>query len=689
VGIRRVLQLARAHVRHRRRIAKAAALEVGRLWSRVDRDNIARSWQQQLPEAEAVVARAQVLAASAAGPYLEQLLAEYGQPAAGTGRVNVARLAGVAADGRPLDALVYQPAISALETIQRGGTVEQGLSTGAFTADLIARTQVTDAGRVADGLNVVAERNLHGYIRMLTLPSCSRCIILAGKFYEWNEGFERHPACDCVHIAAPEDDLDDLRTNPKKLFESMTEQQQNKIFTIAGAQAIRDGADMNQVVNVRRGAAGLSPAGGRLTRAEVTVLRGGRNIGRLQARNVFGQDLLVSTEGTTTRGLAGRRLGARIDGLKRPGGRYRSARAPRLMPEQIYKIAGTDRDEALRLLYRNGYLLQQPEPAPRKSSVPKPAAELASRAPIQPPPVDPPKPLPAAEDERPKIGDLIPRNGQEALDRGPAIREALMDVIDGDYGEFHVETLSSAISLKPNRIGFLAEIYHRDGGRVGDVTRTFIRGSEDGRDPDELWVDHTFLRLEPRVQGQGFAEEWNGRLEQWYRESGLSHISIHADIDVGGYAWARQGFDFADAEAADHCLDRLRNVQGKVEARADRISAFLRGEPEPDADDRDFDFDEPDDGEFAESNVDYFSNDDLSEGNRGALEVLLRQLVAEVDAAETMLERARASIFGSAAYPTPEELTQVGRRPGQGRDDLWIGKRAMLQSDWMGVKWLR
>lgn len=407
MGIRRVLELVTAHVGRRRRIAKAAALEVGKLWSDVDRSNIARSWQQALPEAVAAVARAQVVAAAESGPYLDQLLEEYGLPAVGEDRVNIAGLAAIASDGRPLDSLIYHPAISALQTIQAGGSVDQALATGAFSADLITRTQVADAGRVADGVNVAADRNLQGYIRMLTLPSCSRCIILAGKFYAWNAGFERHPACDCVHVPSTEDNLEDLRTNPSKLFESLSEAEQNKIFTIAGAQAIRDGADMNQVVNVRRGAAGLNAAGGRVTAAEVKILRGGRNIGRLQSTRVFGQDLLVSTEGTTVRGLAGRRLGAGIDGRRAPGARYRSARAPRLMPEQIYQIAGDDRDEALRLLYRNGYLLQPPESTPRPRKVAPAKAAPTKAAPVKAARAKRPEVAPAAPPREPEPQPIV------------------------------------------------------------------------------------------------------------------------------------------------------------------------------------------------------------------------------------------------------------------------------------------
>jgi hypothetical protein len=162
--------------------------------------------------------------------------------------------------------------------------------------------------------------------------------------------------CDCVHIPAAEDIRDEVRTDPTQYFDSLTEAQQDAAFTRAGAQAIRDGADIAQVVNARRGAAGIGYAAGRLTEAEKTMLRGGRQRGHLERASVFGQDLFVTTEGTTTRGAAGVRLGARETGRKTNGSRYRVARAPRLMPESIYEIAGGNRDEAIRLLKRNGYI---------------------------------------------------------------------------------------------------------------------------------------------------------------------------------------------------------------------------------------------------------------------------------------------------------------------------------------------
>src|SRR5690606_20905890 len=91
-----------------------------------------------------------------------------------------------------------------------------------------------------------------------------------GRFYRWNAGFRRHPGCDCVHVASTQKAIDGagsegLIHDPYEYFNSLSEAEQNKLYTQAGAQAIRDGADLFQVVNSRRGMsyAGVAKDGSR------------------------------------------------------------------------------------------------------------------------------------------------------------------------------------------------------------------------------------------------------------------------------------------------------------------------------------------------------------------------------------------------------------------------------------------
>jgi hypothetical protein len=269
------------------------------LWRDIDPGRIDATWARLLPELLVALAGAQRAAAQAADGYLDTILEQQDVGTASAGRLRLAALSGTAADGRPLDALLWQPTIAAKVAIGSGATPARALATGYANLDMIVRTEVADAGRIADQIALTARRQATGYVRMLVGKSCSRCAVLAGRRYEWNTGFDRHPRCDCIHIPAREDSADDLRTDPKKYFASLTEAEQDRLFTKAGAEAIREGADIGRVVNARRG---MYVAGGRQ----------------------------LTTE-------ASRRI--------------------RLMPEQIFREARGDRDETLRLLRLHGYLI--------------------------------------------------------------------------------------------------------------------------------------------------------------------------------------------------------------------------------------------------------------------------------------------------------------------------------------------
>lgn len=295
--------VALSHYRRRKALLDAIGVLARQAWRQVDFADIDASWASQLPRLLLALAGAQRSAAQAADDYLTAVLEAQQIGTRSQGRLAPARLSGVAADGRSLDTLLRQPAIAAKTVIAQGQT--RALAAGHANLDMIVRTEVADAGRVADQVALTARPEADGYVRMLVGKSCSRCAILAGKKYRWNQGFDRHPRCDCIHIPAREDSADDLRTDPEAYFRSLSNQDQDRLFTKAGAQAIREGSDMARVVNARRG---MYTAGGRR----------------------------FTTEATTRRGI------------NRPG---------RLMPEQIFREANGNRDEALRLLRLHGYLI--------------------------------------------------------------------------------------------------------------------------------------------------------------------------------------------------------------------------------------------------------------------------------------------------------------------------------------------
>ena len=311
--------LARSHYRDQQAIVRRLLALIVRFGARLDGDRLAASWGRVNEELLAALIAAQEEAAAGGAAYV----AEFGGRSAG--EVVPGALAGVASDGRDLRTLMAFPLARAVQRRGDGASADDAVAEMIRHLMMLAGTQAADAGRAGTGVAMASNRAVIGYERVVQLPACSRCIVLAGRLYPWSEGFARHPNCDCVH--KPVTSMEEWRNArpenfPTKVFDRMSVAEQARVFGRAGARAIRDGADIAQVVNARRG---VQTAGGRI----------------------------FTTEGTTARGLAGRKLGRLA---KAQGAKYRRSTIARIMPEAIYEAADGGRDEAIRLLKRFGYI---------------------------------------------------------------------------------------------------------------------------------------------------------------------------------------------------------------------------------------------------------------------------------------------------------------------------------------------
>ena len=307
-------------------IGRRVSALLAQQWRRVDRSAIAASWQRWLPEAVAAVAAGPLAAAQLADPYLDATAG----PGDGAALVVPAALAGRTLDGRTLDGLLTLPPIEALTLIGQGVTPARALRRAGERLTLYGRTATADSARQAVAAGMGARR-VGGYYRRLSLPSCARCVILAGRWYRANRGFDRHPGCDCVHVPADSPADGEGYDARRAILDG-----QVTGLSRAEVAAVEHGADPSQVVNARRG---MATVGGRRTTTEGTTVRG------------FYGGYVRREDGTVRRRRAGE--------LAKAGGRYRSAVeevAARLTPEQILRDA-TSREDAIRLLHQYGYIL--------------------------------------------------------------------------------------------------------------------------------------------------------------------------------------------------------------------------------------------------------------------------------------------------------------------------------------------
>jgi hypothetical protein len=317
------------HYLQQQRTVRHAANRAQQLWRRMQTSDLDSSWAALSSSLIATVTAGQQQAAAPAQSYVDTVVRADGGAPDPAGSVRTSAFVGVAADGRPLKSLLYQPVIETRWRLLSGQSGPDALDGALAMLLQEIETEVADAGRAADGVSIASDRTVTGYVRVLSPPSCSRCTILAGRVYGSAVAFQRHPHCDCVHLPTTRYRSSPLM-DPGEYFHSLSAAEQNRIFTVAGAQAIRDGADISSVVNARRG---------------------------MYTANAYGRGLQATREGTTRRGAFYRQERQRAieRGLIPSSGRGFRLRTPRLLPEEIYRLAES-RDEVIAMLRRFGYL---------------------------------------------------------------------------------------------------------------------------------------------------------------------------------------------------------------------------------------------------------------------------------------------------------------------------------------------
>ena len=343
-----LLGLAALRAQQRAQTEQATAEAILAAWGGADVESVAAQWASGLgARIREILTAGQDVASRGVAQYVTDAYVLQGL------RVNVPAVnswafSGQSSDGRPLDSLLMAAPVRTRIALAQGDSPARAKDVGAVTLRRIVQTEVHDAARAADQVGItaaepsgvlrsepvksgrvqvpdpgkappaLAEASVpklrYGWTRMISSDACPRCVVLAGAFYKWNSGFLRHPRCRCTHIPSTEDVAGDVTTNPDSYFWSLTRVQQDRTFGVSAAVAIRDGADLSQVVNAT-------------TRRGAVYVAGGRQFTR---------------EGVTRRGLAGRRA----PGQMRP------------TPAQIYADAAGSRTAAITMLRSFGYIIQ-------------------------------------------------------------------------------------------------------------------------------------------------------------------------------------------------------------------------------------------------------------------------------------------------------------------------------------------
>lgn len=289
------------HYRQQQRISVATAQQVAQLWRAGMADDIDLGWSRIAQPVFTAVIAGQVSAAATGLAYVPAVLDEQGIESVQVARVDPQRFAGGNSEGTPVEYLLGFAPIKAKQALGAGVDLAGALLTAGTWLQGRVLDVVRDANRDATAAGMTVTPTVTGWVRQLNPPSCKYCVVLAGKFFRWNEGFKRHPGCDCKHVPTTESISDNLTVDPYRYFRSLNSQDQDRIFGPTDAQAVRDGADIYRVVNIRD--RGLAKANGRA-------------------------------------GWQSRRYGA----------------PSKLTIDDIYDVAGDSRETAVRLMRENGFI---------------------------------------------------------------------------------------------------------------------------------------------------------------------------------------------------------------------------------------------------------------------------------------------------------------------------------------------
>lgn len=131
----------------------------------------------------------------AAIPYTSAVLAETRQVGVPSGAIVPAAFLAVAPNGFPVEATLDRLPVVAKQGVTSGMTALEARKHASGWLSGVALTMLADTRRDIYQADIVQRPQVTGYVRMLNPPSCSRCVILAGKRFLWNQGFQRHPNC--------------------------------------------------------------------------------------------------------------------------------------------------------------------------------------------------------------------------------------------------------------------------------------------------------------------------------------------------------------------------------------------------------------------------------------------------------------------------------------------------------------
>ena len=170
----------------------AADRAARRTWNRVDANNIQAAWKSISRDFLTLFSTIQTKSAETAIDASGMMLAEQGVYVTPHALANPNAFAGWAPSGLDIASYFQSPVFAALHAIRTGSSPLEALEYGRNLLVMLTSLAVMDTARQAESLDITSRPKV-GYIRVESATCCDRCMLLAGKWFRFNEGFLRHP----------------------------------------------------------------------------------------------------------------------------------------------------------------------------------------------------------------------------------------------------------------------------------------------------------------------------------------------------------------------------------------------------------------------------------------------------------------------------------------------------------------
>lgn len=115
--------------------------------------------------------------------------------------------------------------------------------------------------------------------------------------------------------------------------------------------------------------------------------------------------------------------------------------------------------------------------------------------------------------------------------------------------------------------GFSGSILSPRGQRVGSFSRAVQANDQ---------IYHSIFTIDEAHRDSGFGSKLINRMFDSYKDAGFKHVKVSAGLDVGGYQWAKMGFDLYDSSIQEEGFAGNGKALRFVEARSRRVPEAQR-----------------------------------------------------------------------------------------------------------------